>query len=162
MTYTRQGDYLIPDLEAPEAPGIGKYGTMRHSYLRDHHRGIFDGMLLQGTLNTYMTPFTVWGNRAFCEDYDMAQVRQALGLGSDPIISDFYLGELVYEILGLQGADPYFDFLSELRRTLPVIRPGCYMQADGTLISELSPEQSALVEKLHNWEYYRIMDERVK
>ena len=31
-----------------------------------------------------------------------------------------------------------------------------------TLISELSPEQSALVEKLHNWEYYRIMDERVK
>ena len=54
MTYTRQGDYLIPDLEAPEAPRIGKYGTMRHSYLRDHHRGIFDGMLLRGTLNTHL------------------------------------------------------------------------------------------------------------
>ena len=54
MTYTRQGDYLIPDLEAPEAPRIGKYGTMRHSYLRNHHRGIFDGMLLRGTLNGHL------------------------------------------------------------------------------------------------------------
>ena len=54
MTYTRQGDYLIPDLEAPEAPRIGKYGTMRHSYLRDHHRGIFDGMLLRGTLTPHL------------------------------------------------------------------------------------------------------------
>ena len=24
---------------------------MRHQYLRNHHRGIFDGMLLKGTLN---------------------------------------------------------------------------------------------------------------
>ena len=54
MTYTRQGDYLIPDLEAPETPRIGKYGTMRHSYLRDHHRGIFDGMLLRGTLTPHL------------------------------------------------------------------------------------------------------------
>ena len=54
MIYTRQGDYLIPDLAAPEAPRIGKYGTMRHSYLRDHHRGIFDGMLLRGTLNAHL------------------------------------------------------------------------------------------------------------
>ena len=54
LTYTRQGDYLIPDLEAPEAPKIGKYGTMRHSFLRDHHRGIFNGMLLKGTLNAHL------------------------------------------------------------------------------------------------------------
>ncbi len=43
-TYHWEGDYLIPDLEAPEAPKIGKYGRMRHKYLRSHHRGIFDGM----------------------------------------------------------------------------------------------------------------------
>ena len=54
LTYTRQGDYLIPDLEAPEAPKIGKYGTMRHNFLRDHHRGIFNGMLLKGTLNAHL------------------------------------------------------------------------------------------------------------
>ena len=54
LTYHRNGDYLIPDLEAPEAPRIGKYGTMRHQYLRNHHRGIFDGMLLNGTLNAHL------------------------------------------------------------------------------------------------------------
>ena len=54
LTYHWEGDYLIPDLEPPEAPRIGKYGTMRHNYLRDYHRGIFDGMLLSGTLNAHL------------------------------------------------------------------------------------------------------------
>ena len=30
LTYYWEGDYMIPDLEAPEAPRIGKFGTMRH------------------------------------------------------------------------------------------------------------------------------------
>lgn len=54
LTFHQNGDYLIPDLEASEAPRIGKYGTMRHQYLRDNHRGIFDGMLLNGTLNAHL------------------------------------------------------------------------------------------------------------
>lgn len=54
LTYHREGDYLIPDLEPPEAPRIGKYGTMRHNYLRDYHRGVFDGMLLSGKLNAHL------------------------------------------------------------------------------------------------------------
>ena len=54
LTYTQRGDYLIPDLEAPETPRIGKFGTMRHQYLRNQHRGIFDGMLLKGTLNSHL------------------------------------------------------------------------------------------------------------
>ena len=54
LTYHREADYLIPNLDPPEAPKIGKFGTMRHDYLRNHHRGIFDGMLLKGTLNTHL------------------------------------------------------------------------------------------------------------
>ena len=54
LTFHRNSDYLIPDLTAPEAPRIGKYGTLRHQYLRDHHRGIFDGMLLKGTMNAHL------------------------------------------------------------------------------------------------------------
>lgn len=54
LTYHWEGDYLIPELEPPEAPRIGKYGTMRHQYLRNYHRGIFDGMLLKGTLNAHL------------------------------------------------------------------------------------------------------------
>ena len=54
LTYHWAGDYLIPDLDPPEAPRIGKYGAMRHNYLRDHHRGVFDGMLLSGKLNDHL------------------------------------------------------------------------------------------------------------
>lgn len=54
LTYHWEGDYLIPDLEPPEAPKIGKYGRMRRKYLRSHHRGIFDGMLLEGRLNAHL------------------------------------------------------------------------------------------------------------
>ena len=78
MTYTRQGDYLIPDLEAPEAPRIGKYGTMRHSYLRDHHRGIFDGMLLRGTLNTHLEQIDRQANEMM--DRLTAQMAQSQGV----------------------------------------------------------------------------------
>ena len=45
---------MIPNLAAPDAPRIGKCGTMRHNYLRDHHRGIFDGMLLTDRLNAHL------------------------------------------------------------------------------------------------------------
>ena len=54
LTYHWEGDYLIPDLDPPEAPKIGKYGTMRHNYLRDYHRGVFDGMLLTDRLNAHL------------------------------------------------------------------------------------------------------------
>ena len=54
LTYHWEGDYLIPDLESPEAPRIGKFGTMRHKYLRTCHRGIFDGMLLESSLNAHL------------------------------------------------------------------------------------------------------------
>ena len=42
LTYTRCGDYYIPDLklsEQPEAP-IGKYGRMRQRYLKEHRPGL--------------------------------------------------------------------------------------------------------------------------
>ena len=54
LTYHWEGNYQIPDLEAPEAPRIGKYGAMRHNYLRDYHRSVFDGMLLTGRLNAHL------------------------------------------------------------------------------------------------------------
>ncbi len=54
LSFHHSGDYYLPDLAAPEAPRIGKFGTLRHEYLRTWHRGIFDGMLLKGTLNAHL------------------------------------------------------------------------------------------------------------
>lgn len=78
LTYHWEGDYLIPDLEAPEAPRIGKYGTLRHKYLRNHHRGIFDGMLLEGSLNSHLEQIDRQANEMM--ERLTAQMAQAEGV----------------------------------------------------------------------------------
>ena len=63
LTYTMQGDYLIPDLTAPESPKIGKYGMLRRTFLREHRDGIYTGMLLSGTLNSHLEEVDEQANR---------------------------------------------------------------------------------------------------
>ena len=54
LTYTMHGDYLLPDLEVPEAPKVGKFGMLRRSFLREHRKALYTGMLLAGTLNAHL------------------------------------------------------------------------------------------------------------
>ena len=54
LTYTMQGDYLIPDLTVPESPKLGKYGMLLRTLLRKHRDRIYTGMLLNGTLNSHL------------------------------------------------------------------------------------------------------------
>ena len=78
LTYHWEGDYLIPDLEAPEAPKIGKFGTLRHKYLRSRHRGIFDGMLLESSLNPHLEQIDRQANEMM--ERLTAQMAQAEGV----------------------------------------------------------------------------------
>ena len=52
LTYTKCGDYYIPDLKAPDAPAypIGKYGRLRKHYLEQHRPMLYETMILGGTL----------------------------------------------------------------------------------------------------------------
>ena len=51
-TYTKSGDYYIPDITLPEGSNrkIGKYGRMRHRYLKEHRPVLYTSMILDGTL----------------------------------------------------------------------------------------------------------------
>ena len=55
-TYRKEGDYLIPNLELPETEHyqIGRYGRLRQTYLREHRPGLYNTMLLNGTLNRHL------------------------------------------------------------------------------------------------------------
>ncbi len=53
-TYHQEGDYLIPNLVAPEAPNIGIWGQRRRKYLKEHHRILYNSMLYSGTLNAHL------------------------------------------------------------------------------------------------------------
>ena len=54
LTYHTEGEYLIPDLIAPESPAVGPWGMRRLAYLRQHRRPIYSGMLMTGTLNAHL------------------------------------------------------------------------------------------------------------
>ena len=52
LTYSRCGDYYIPDLklsEQSEAP-IDKYGRMRQRYLKEHRSGLYSSLILSEKL----------------------------------------------------------------------------------------------------------------
>ena len=56
LTYTQNGDYLIPDLslsEQPEKP-LGKYGRMRKAYLKEHRPLIYNQLLLTEKLYPHL------------------------------------------------------------------------------------------------------------
>ena len=55
MEYVLVGDYYIPDLKLPnkERP-IGKYGRMHREYLKEHNPMMFNDLVLDGQLWTYL------------------------------------------------------------------------------------------------------------
>ena len=56
LTYTKNGDYLIPDLklsQQPEMP-LGKYGRMRRNYLKEHRPVVYSQMLLSEKLYPHL------------------------------------------------------------------------------------------------------------
>ena len=55
LTYTRNGDYLFPDLRLEDADlPIGKYGLLRKRYLKEHKRGWYSSLLLTGKLDAHL------------------------------------------------------------------------------------------------------------
>ena len=55
MEYVLAGDYYIPDLKLPhEERPIGKYGQMHRKYLKEHNPMMFNDLVLDGQLWTYL------------------------------------------------------------------------------------------------------------
>ena len=55
-TYTRQGDYYLPDVCLPpeEERPIGIYGQRRRTFLREHHRVLYYNLLTAGVLDGHL------------------------------------------------------------------------------------------------------------
>ena len=56
ITYTLQGDYLLPDLKLPEQPKveIGIWGKRHLRYLEKHHPIIYTNLLTSCKLTAYL------------------------------------------------------------------------------------------------------------
>ena len=76
--YRKCGDYLIPNLELPSAPKIGKFGELRHSYLRNHKEPLFTALMMQDKLNSHLEEI----DKSAQDMYDclMKQFKQQYGI----------------------------------------------------------------------------------
>ena len=56
ISYTKQGDYLLPDLILKEKVqfNIGKYGLLRLEYIKKEKLGLYFDLLVNDTLNGYL------------------------------------------------------------------------------------------------------------
>jgi hypothetical protein len=88
ITYTRVGDYLIPDITLREKPPpdgygepLGRYARMRRAYLREHRIIMYNTLLLSERLYPHLR-----------EIDETADARRKRGVSEEVI-----LAELVYD-----------------------------------------------------------------
>lgn len=106
-------------------------------------------------------PYIIWVNDAYKNSIDFDKAVAELELPANGRLSACFLGEVALELAGFDTTDAYYSFLGELRREAPVIKQGIVGTPDGALTDELSDSKQALVEKLHDWQYYRMKTEKV-
>jgi hypothetical protein len=65
LTYSRNGDYYIPDLTLTKQPvkPIGKYGCMRKRYLKEHRPTLYSNLLLSEKLYPHLLEIDEAANR---------------------------------------------------------------------------------------------------
>ena len=67
ITYTQQGDYLLPDLKLPDQPKveIGIWGKRHLRYLKSHHPIIYTNLLTSCMLTAYLADIDKEANEMF-------------------------------------------------------------------------------------------------
>ena len=87
LTYTRVGDYYLPDLrlsEPPDAPPLGRYGMMHKNYLREHRPALYASLLLSESLFP------------LCREVDEAAAHRLAAIPDREAAHEIILAELVY------------------------------------------------------------------
>ena len=113
ISYTRKGDYLLPDLklEDKERFNIGKYGLLKLEYLKKNKRGLYAELLMKDKLNEYLHDVDIIANSRINDlilllaekenvDERLKQNNQILWVGKmnniKNIAEEIVLKELIY------------------------------------------------------------------
>lgn len=107
----------------------------------------------------YKTPFVIWANDAAAELLDWDRAVESLDLPES--VSASFLGAAVLELTGRREESPWFFFLNELRRELPVVQNNLCQLFDGTVTGELTQAQRELIQQWRRWSYYKLQYKEV-
>lgn len=116
-------------------------------------------------LCSYKTPYVLWANDAAADTLNWNEAVAALDFPEDGVLSASFLGSVLLDLTGRAGESPWFDFLSFVRRLVPVVQKKTYILADGSVLpqrilneqtDEASMELKDAVRKWRCWSYYKL------
>lgn len=116
-------------------------------------------------LCSYKTPYVIWTNAAAADALDWEAAAKQLALPEDGAVSAAFLGSVLLDLTGRGGESPWFDFLSSVRRLVPVVQKKIYILTDGELIAnrdllertdETAAALKAAIRKWRCWSYYKL------
>ena len=77
-TYKQVGDYLLPDVEVPENPGVGFWGMQRRKYLLDHQPALYTALFLGGKLADHLQEIDRSATQMFDQLVDQLKTRNGV------------------------------------------------------------------------------------
>ena len=88
ITYTRQGDYNLPNLLPPQEEPVphGKYALLRKKFLKGHRRVTYTNLLTSGKLNSHLAEIQQTAQRRM--EQIVAQMAKAQGVTEELKASD--------------------------------------------------------------------------
>lgn len=112
-------------------------------------------------MKAYETPFFIWANDVALKTTNFSENAKNIKMPVNDIISSFYLGTTVMELLDMGNISPLFGFVNELRGSLPVASSNVYMYPDGTLSDTIDESKAADIQKYKEWIYYKLFDDEI-
>ena len=88
VTYTMQGNYLMPDLLPPQEEPVphGKYALLRKKFLKEHRRVTYTNLLTSGRLYSHLAEIQQTAQRRM--EQIVAQMAKAQGVTEELKASD--------------------------------------------------------------------------
>ena len=114
------------------------------------------------TLCSYETPYVIWANDAAAQVLDWESAVESLDLPETNRLSASFLGAALLELTGRGEESPWFAFLNQLRRELPVVQKKTYMTMDGTLTPLITSDQLSMIDQWRQWSYYKLRYKEVE
>lgn len=116
----------------------------------------------ESALCSYETPYVIWANDAAAQVLDWESAVERLDLPETNRLSASFLGAALLELTGRGEESPWFSFLNQLRRELPVVQKKTYMAMDGTITPLLTSAQQEMIDQWRQWSYYKLRYKEVE
>ena len=110
--------------------------------------------------NTHKVPFVIWANDEAKRSINFSNTIKNLYIPKDKTISANYMGAMLYQILGYEGVEPFYDFLNDMRQDIPVILADSY-KIGSRCITELPENLEGKMLDYRIWQHYKIKSEEI-